>query len=194
MSLGSSVEDEDSPLIFLEKVHLFRERVEVFTASPLPSATTLSVTPRAVEYLQQHWPTVTIGSLEEAPVPKVCCCTRCGNAGALVETEAGRDRSDTWIQDLWCRLRPTFSVVLLGLGLLLLLLWINPVGGASLGFSLVSRFIQLVHGLSSELIAAVWDAVESASTVMGATVERWSSRLSSVCKRGFQQWLSYLKP
>lgn len=194
MSLGSSVEDEDSPLVFLEKVHLFRERVEVFTASPLPSVMNLSVTPRAAEYLQQHWPTVTIGSLEEAPVPKVCCCTRCGNVGAVVDTEAGRDRSDSWIQDLWFKLRPTFSVVVLGLLLLLATLWVNPVGGASLGFSLVSRFIQLVHGLSGELIAAVWDAVESAFTVMGATAERWSSRLSSVCEKGFQQWLSYLKP
>lgn len=194
MSLGSSVEDEDSPLVFLEKVHLFRERVEVFTASPLPSMINLSVTPRAVEYLQQHWPTVTIGSLEEAPVPKVCCCTRCGNVGAVVQTEAGQDRSDSWIRDLWCKLRPTFSVVLLGLLLLLATLWVNPVGGASLGFSLVSRFIQLVHSLSSELIAAVWDTAESAFTVMNTTVERWSSQLSSVCEKGLQQWLSYFKP
>lgn len=187
VSLGSSVEEEDSPLVFLEQVHLFRERVEVFTTSPLPSMINLSMTPRAAEYLQQHWPSVTIGSLEEAPVPKVCCCARCGSVGAVVETEAGGDRSDSWIQDLWCRLRATSSVVLLGLLLLLAVLWVNPVGGASLVFSLVSRFSQLVHGLSSELIASVWDTAESAYTVMEATVDRWSSQVSSVGEKGLQQ-------
>uniref|UniRef100_A0A4W6BU50 Tripartite motif containing 59 n=1 Tax=Lates calcarifer TaxID=8187 RepID=A0A4W6BU50_LATCA len=70
VSLGSSVEEEDSPLVFLEKAHLFRERVEEFIKTPLPSVLNLSVNPRAAEYLQQHWPAVTIGSLEEAPIPK----------------------------------------------------------------------------------------------------------------------------
>lgn len=155
--------------------------------SPLPSVINLSVTPRAAEYLQQHWPSVTIGSLEEAPVPKVRCCARCGSVGAGAGTEAGGDRSDSWVQDLWCELRPTSSVVLLGLLLLLAVLWVNPVGGASLGFSLVSRFSQLVHGLSSELITSLWDTVGSACTVMEAAVERWSSHLSSVGEKGFQQ-------
>ncbi|TMS07320.1 Tripartite motif-containing protein 59 [Larimichthys crocea] len=135
VSLGSSVEEEDSPLVFLEKVHMFRERVEEFITTPLPSVINLSVIPRAAEYLQQHWPAVTLGSLEEAPVPKLCCCTRCGS----VDADGGRDRSDGWAQDLWCELRPTSSVVLLGLLLLLVALWVNPIGGASLGFSLVSQ-------------------------------------------------------
>lgn len=188
MSLGSSVEEEDSPLIFLEKVHLFRERVEQFITTPLPSVINLSVTPRAEEYLQQHWPTVTIGSLEEAPVPKVCCCSRCG-----VEAEAGRDQPDCRVQDLWYELQPTSSVVLLGLLLLLAALWVNPVGGASLGFSLVSRFSQLVHGLSSELITSVWDTAGSAYTVMEVAVERWSSHFSSVGEKAFQQLAAFLK-
>lgn len=192
--MGSSVEEEDSPLVFLEKVHLFRERVEEFIQTPLPSVINLSVTPRAAEHLQQHWPAVTIGSLEEAPVPKLCCCARCGSVEAGVETdEAGGDRSDSWVQDLWCELRPTSSVVLLGLLLLLAALWVNPVGGASLGFSLLSQFSQLVHGLSSELITSVWDTAGSASTVMGASVERWSSHLSSVGERAFQQLTALFK-
>uniref|UniRef100_A0A3Q3LZU7 Tripartite motif containing 59 n=1 Tax=Mastacembelus armatus TaxID=205130 RepID=A0A3Q3LZU7_9TELE len=87
VSLGSSVEDEDSPMIFLEKVHMFRERVEEFIKTPLPSVPKFSITPRAAQYLQQHWPAMTIGTLEEAPVPKVCCCARCGST----ETETGRD-------------------------------------------------------------------------------------------------------
>ncbi|XP_031716576.1 tripartite motif-containing protein 59 [Anarrhichthys ocellatus] len=190
VSLGSSVEEEDSPLVFLEQVHLFRERVEGFIKAPLPSVINLSVTPRAAEHLQQHWPAVTIGSLEEAPVPKVCCCTRCGG----VETEAGgRDPSDGWAQNLWWELRPTFSLLLLGLLLLLTALWVNPVGGASLGFSVLSRFSQSVHGLSSELVTSVWDTAGSAYTVLEAAVERWSAHLSSVGEKASQQLAALFK-
>ncbi|XP_036975411.1 tripartite motif-containing protein 59 [Acanthopagrus latus] len=188
VSLGSSVDEEDSPLVFLEKVHLFRERVEEFITTPLPSVINLSVTPRAAEYLQQHWPAVTIGSLPEAPVPKMCCCARCGSVEAGVETEAGRDQID-----LWCELRPTSSVVLLGLLLLLAALWYNPVGGASLGFSLVSRFSQLIHGLSSEMITSLCDTAESTYAVVEAAVERWSSHLSSVGEKAFQQLAALFK-
>ncbi|KAM9732669.1 tripartite motif-containing protein 59 [Menidia menidia] len=81
VSLGPSVEEEDAPLVFLEKVHLFRERVEKLTTAPLPPVVSLSVTPRAAAFLQQHWAPLTLGSLEAAPVPKVCCCARCGGGG-----------------------------------------------------------------------------------------------------------------
>ncbi|XP_034557392.1 importin subunit alpha-3 isoform X3 [Notolabrus celidotus] len=176
VSLGSSVEEEDSPLVFLEKVHLLRERVEEFVKTPLPSVINLSVNPRAAEFLQQHWPAVTIGGLEEAPIPKLCCCAQCG--GAETDTE-----SDGWLQDL----QPTSTVVLLGLLLLLAALWVNPVGGASLGFSMLSRFSQTVHGLSSELITCVWDSAGSAYTAVEATIERWVCLLSSVGEKVLQE-------
>ncbi|XP_041652013.1 tripartite motif-containing protein 59 [Cheilinus undulatus] len=189
VSLGSSVEEEDSPLVFLEKVHLFRERVEEFIKTPLPSVINLSVSPRAADFLQQHWPVVTIGSLEEAPIPKLCCCTRCGCVEAGVETETGRDEPENWLWDL----KPTSSMVLLGLLLLLVALWVNPVGGASLGFSMLSWFSQVVHGMSSELTTYVWDAVGLAYEVMEATVERWSCWLSSVGEKALQQLAALLK-
>ncbi|KAE8295229.1 Tripartite motif-containing protein 59 [Larimichthys crocea] len=160
VSLGSSVEEEDSPLVFLEKQ-------STSSSTGLP---------------------VTLGSLEEAPVPKLCCCTRCGS----VDADSGKDQSDGW-QDLWCELRPTSSVVLLGLLLLLVALWVNPIGGASLGFSLVSHFSQLVHGLSSELITSVCDTAGSAYTVMEAAVERWSSHLCSVGETAVQQLAALFK-
>nr|XP_046245224.1 tripartite motif-containing protein 59 [Scatophagus argus] len=190
VSLGSSVEEEDSPLVFLEKVHLLRERVEELISTPLPSVINLSVTPRAAEHLQRHWPAVTIGRLEEAPVPKVRCCARCGSTEAGVETEAGGDQSDSLAQNVWPELQPTCSVVaLLGLLMLVLLavLWANPVGVASLGFSLISRCTQLVHGLSSEMITSVCDTAGSAYAVMEAAVERWRSHLSSVGEKAFQR-------
>ncbi|XP_026225152.1 tripartite motif-containing protein 59-like [Anabas testudineus] len=190
VSLGSSVEEEeDSPLVFLEKVHVFRERVEEFIKTPLPSVINLSITPRAADYLQQHWPAVTVGSLEEAPVPKVCCCARCGG----LQAEARRDQSNSWAQELRWELQPTSSVVLLGLLLLLVVMWVNPIGGASLGFSVLSRFSQLVHGLSSELIASVWDTAGSAYSATEATVGIWSSQLSSVGEKAVQQLAALFK-
>uniref|UniRef100_A0A8C6T152 Tripartite motif containing 59 n=1 Tax=Neogobius melanostomus TaxID=47308 RepID=A0A8C6T152_9GOBI len=77
VTLGSALEDEDSALVFLDKVHVFKERVEEFIQTPLPSVLSLSVSPRAADYLHTHWPAVTISSLDEAPVPKISCCTRC---------------------------------------------------------------------------------------------------------------------
>lgn len=186
MSLGSSVEEEDSPLAFLEKVHLFRERVEEFIKTPLPSGINLSITPRAAEYLQRNWPAVTIGRLEEAPVPKVCCCSRCGG----MEAEVRRGRSGGWVQDL----RPTSSVLLLGLLLLLLaLVWVNPVGGASLGFSVLSRVSQLVHGLSSDIVTSVADTAGPAYAAMGAAVERWRSLLASAGEMAVQHVAALFK-
>ncbi|KAK2912441.1 tripartite motif-containing protein 59 [Channa argus] len=192
VSLGSSIEEEASPLVFLEKAHLFRERVEEFIKTPLPSVIKLSMTPRAAEYLLQHWPTVTIGSIEEAPVPKVCCCTRCG----AVEAQARREESVSWFKKLWQKLQLTSPMVLL-LRLLLLvvlvLLWVNPGGGASLGFSLLFRFIQSVDGLGSELFTSICDTAELAYSVMEATAEKWSTQLSSAGEKAVQQLTAIFK-
>lgn len=186
MSLGTSVEEEDSPLVFLEKVHLLRERVEDFTKAPLPLVLGLSVTPRAAEYLQQNWPAVTIGSLENAPVPKVCCCARCGSMG--METAAERKtQSDCVVRDVWHQLQP-MSMLLLGLLLLLVaVLCADPVGGASLGFSLLSRFSQLVHSLSGELMTSAWDSAGMLYTELQAALESWSVDFSWVGEKAFQQ-------
>jgi len=199
VSLGSSVEEEDSPLIFLEQVHLFRERVEEFIKTPLPSVIKLSVTPRAAEHLQLHWPAVTIGSLEDAPVPKVCCCARCGSVEAGVETEAGgRDRADGTGRTPWWERQHALSVVvllvlLLLVQLLVLLLWFNPVTEESLGFYLFPQFSQFVHGLNDELAKYLWDTAGSASAAVEAAVERWSSHLSSVGEKTSQQLAAFFK-
>ena len=74
VSEGSRLQQEESPLSFLQKVHNFRERVEALLISPLPSATPLSITPRAADFLPQHWAAVTVGDLEGGPVPQVSCC------------------------------------------------------------------------------------------------------------------------
>ncbi|XP_068174090.1 tripartite motif-containing protein 59 [Antennarius striatus] len=180
VSLGSSVEEEESPLVFLEKVHLFRERVEEFITAPLPSAINLSVTPRAAEYLQQHWPAVTIGSLDRAPVPTMCCCSRCGRVEAGAEAAGGPP--DSWMERPWADLRPTVTVVLLALMPLLLLavLWVSPVWGDTYSFYLVSRFGEAVLDLSGELMASVGNAAGSAYAAMESALHTWSSHLFSV--------------
>ncbi|XP_015225760.1 PREDICTED: tripartite motif-containing protein 59 [Cyprinodon variegatus] len=173
VSLGSSVEEEESPLVFLEKVHQFRDRVEKFLESPLPSVISLSVTPPASEFLQQNWPAVTIGSLEKAPVAKLRCCARCN--GGSTETEA---KVTSPASNRWCWLQPAGSVLLLGLLLLLAALWANPVGEASLGFSVLSSFSQLVQALSDDLLTSVWDSLARQWAEFGAALQEWGSQLS----------------
>nr|XP_057935126.1 tripartite motif-containing protein 59 [Doryrhamphus excisus]XP_057935127.1 tripartite motif-containing protein 59 [Doryrhamphus excisus] len=167
VSLASSVEEEDSPLVFLEKVHFFRERVDKFTNASLPSALNLSVTPRAAEYLQQHWPAVTLGGLDEAPVPKVCCCARCGSVAA----EAPKAPSVGSVQD------SRFKAVLVMLLLVLV---------ASLG---VAQFHQ---GLCSEFLPSFWAWVESPYMGMQAFVQTWCCHVSSVGELFLKQMTTFL--
>lgn len=178
MSLGSSVDDEDSPLAFLEKVHLLRERVERFISTPLPSAIDLSVSPRAAAFLQQHWPAVTVGGLDRAPVPELRCCSRCGTAQTQVEVVGPVREARSGRREL----QPAAAAVLLG-GVLLTLvaaLWVNLVSGASLGFSLSTRFGQFIDGLSSDLLTSAWRSTEAAVVV-------WSSQLCSAKDHVLQQ-------
>ncbi|XP_070988033.1 tripartite motif-containing protein 59-like [Oncorhynchus clarkii lewisi] len=193
LSLGSAVEDEDSPLVFLEKVYLFRERVEALVNATLPEVTSLAITPRAAEYLEQHWVGVTIGGLEEGPVPRVCCCAKPTILETVLRTETG-SQPGSWVHDLWKQLHPTPPVVLLGMLLLLLAaVWVNPVGGASLGFSLLSQLSQMVHGLSSELTTSLWETTGFLYAQTGEVVWRYSSALSTLGENTYQQLASLYK-
>ncbi|XP_038817916.1 tripartite motif-containing protein 59 [Salvelinus namaycush] len=192
LSLGSAVEDEDSPLVFLEKVYLFRERVEALVNATLPEVTSLAITPRAAEYLEQHWVGVTIGGLEEGPVPRVCCCAKPTILKTVLRTEAG-SQPGGWVHDLWQQLHPTPPVVLLGLLLLLAAVWVNPVGGASLGFSLLSQLSQVVHGLSSELTTSLWETTGFLYAQTGEVVWRYSSALSTLGENTYQKLASLYK-
>ncbi|XP_064840745.1 tripartite motif-containing protein 59 [Oncorhynchus masou masou] len=192
LSLGSAVEDEDSPLVFLEKVYLFRERVEALVNATLPEVTSLAITPRAAEYLEQHWVGVTIGGLEEGPVPRVCCCAKPTILEMVLRTETG-SQPGGWVHDLWQQLHPTPPVVLLGMLLLLVAVWVNPVGGASLGFSLLSQLSQMVHGLSSELTTSLWEKTGFLYAQTGEVVWRYSSALSTLGENTYQQLASLYK-
>lgn len=181
VSLGSSVEDEESPLVFLDNVHVFRERVEEFIQAPLPSVLHLSLAPRAADYLQKHWPALTISSLDEAPVPKVSCCTRCCTQGQNVGGSGcpGETQLQLWSVQM-------IPVVLL-LALLLITLWVKIVGGTLLGFSLPSSINNTVHDISSKLITSVWSSVE----VLVASVQR--SHVATMGEHILQQLAAFLK-
>ncbi|KAL7851541.1 hypothetical protein AOLI_G00218970 [Acnodon oligacanthus] len=142
ISVSSCVGEEESPLGFLEKVHHLRERVNTLTQTALPEVPLLYISPRAGDFLGEHWANVTIGRLEDGPIPKVSCSVKgCSTKGAPLST-----------RQAWFWFQPsTAAVFLLMLLMLLLLLWFNPVGGASLGFSILSQISQTVKSLAAEL-------------------------------------------
>ncbi|XP_072320216.1 tripartite motif-containing protein 59 [Eucyclogobius newberryi] len=175
VSLGSDMEDEDSALIFLDKVHLFRGRVEEFVEKPLPSALSLSVGPRAADYLNTHWPAVTLRSLDQAPVPKVTCCTRC--------SQAARSHPSSRL----LRLCPgPLLVCALLVGLLLMAVGVYPEGG-SFGFSLLPSIGEVVNSVSSEVVASGWSAAELLVTYVH------KCRLVTMGKQTFQKLSPFLK-
>lgn len=175
VTLGSEVEDEDSALVFLDKVHVYKERVEEFIQTPLPSVLSLSVSPRAADYLHTHWPAVTISSLDEAPVPKMTCCTRCSS-----QSNCGR----SWLHYL-CTRQVVAGVMLLGL--LLITLWGFTVDGESLGFSQLDSISQVIHSMRTELITTVWSSAELLLT----QVQR--SSLVTNGHQACQQFAAFLK-
>ncbi|XP_010898274.2 tripartite motif-containing protein 59 isoform X1 [Esox lucius] len=182
VSLGTALEDENSPLDFLEKVHLFRERVEVLVKSSLPKVPSLSITPRAADYLEQHWAGVTMGHLEEGPVPRVC--VKPTVVGMVLGTEAV-NQPGGWGRYLWLQLQPMSPVVLLGLLLLLVAVWINPVV-----MSMCSSLLQVLHGLSSEMTSSMWEMAGFLYSQTGAVMGRCSSVISTLGENSYQQLLS----
>lgn len=177
VTLGSAVEDEDSALVFLDKVHVFKERVEEFIQTPLPSVLSLSVSPRAADYLHTHWPAVTISSLDEAPVPKMSCCSRCNSQRQYM-------RPASWLH--YVDQGPLMAGVLF-LGLLLIALWGFPIDGEYVGFSQLSSVSQAVHNMSTELITSVWRSAEHLVTQVQ------SSHLVTNGHQAFQQLATFLK-
>uniref|UniRef100_A0A8C6WL19 Tripartite motif containing 59 n=1 Tax=Neogobius melanostomus TaxID=47308 RepID=A0A8C6WL19_9GOBI len=168
MQVCSMKNMHDSALVFLDKVHVFKERVEEFIQTPLPSVLSLSVSPRAADYLHTHWPAVTISSLDEAPVPKISCCTRCHSKQHSV-------RPASWFHYVG-------PIVLV---FLLIALWGYPLDGL-LDFSQLSSIAQVVHSMSSELITSVWSSAELLVTQVQ------HSHLVTNGHQAFQQLFTFL--
>ncbi|XP_062329973.1 tripartite motif-containing protein 59 [Osmerus eperlanus] len=182
VSQGSRLQQEESPLSFLQKVHNFRERVEALLISPLPSATPLSIAPRAADFLPQHWATVTVGDLEGGPVPQVSCCT----PPEAPELGSGAEASCP-SQGRVCEIRERLQPRLAPLVLLVLLVLLGAVWGdlGALASSLLSLLNHTAQRLGWGLGGWGWG--------LGEVVGMWGEALSTLGKNSYQQLTSFYK-
>lgn len=141
ISIISSISEDESALIFLEKVHHLRERVDALTQTELPEVPTLHISPRLEEFLKEHWANVTIGRLEDSPVPEISCHVKRHST-----KEQHPELAHKWM------FKSVFVVAFLMVPLFLLLLWSNSLTGKSLEFSNLSQaVVSLAHELSLPL-------------------------------------------
>ncbi|XP_077053435.1 tripartite motif-containing protein 59 [Siphateles boraxobius] len=73
MALGSDVESDERPLVYLETVRELRERVEALIRTPLPEIPSVQLAPRAEPFLLEHWSRLSVRGLSDGPVPEICC-------------------------------------------------------------------------------------------------------------------------
>ncbi|MBN3310460.1 IFT80 protein, partial [Amia calva] len=108
ISYSATVEEEESPLAFLEKMHIFRERVSVLTKATLPEVKPLYIYPRAGDFLKQKWSSVPLGKLERGPIPQMTCCSewckfhlvsKTGRIEKSVEAHRGAVLAGRWNYD-----------------------------------------------------------------------------------------------
>eukprot|EP00062_Callorhinchus_milii_P000662 gi/632934868/ref/XP_007886743.1/ PREDICTED: tripartite motif-containing protein 59 [Callorhinchus milii] len=71
---GAFVEEEKDPLTFLENIHIYRQRVNALIKTKLPVIRPLDIQPRAGHFLMEKWSKITVGHIEQAPIPQVKHC------------------------------------------------------------------------------------------------------------------------
>ncbi|TSP46864.1 Tripartite motif-containing protein 59 [Bagarius yarrelli] len=132
ISLISSISEDESALVFLEKVNHFRERVNALTQTELPEIPNLHIFPCLEKFLEEHWDNVTIGRLEDGPIPKISC---------HVERHFSKEPQSALVK------RWTFkSLTLLAfLMMLLMLYWLKPMSKESLREYLVLTLVGQVQ-------------------------------------------------
>ncbi|GCB60534.1 hypothetical protein scyTo_0012757 [Scyliorhinus torazame] len=74
LTFSTYLEDENDPLDFLEKIHIYRQRVNTLMKTQLPCIRLLDIQPRAGQFLMQKWSKVTLDHIEDAPIPQVKYC------------------------------------------------------------------------------------------------------------------------
>ncbi|XP_043541844.1 tripartite motif-containing protein 59-like [Chiloscyllium plagiosum] len=74
LTFSTYLEDEKDPLAFLEKVHLYRQRVNNLMKTQLPFIRPLNIQPRAAQFLTEKWSKVTVDHIKDAPVLEVKHC------------------------------------------------------------------------------------------------------------------------
>uniref|UniRef100_A0A8C0QPK8 Tripartite motif-containing protein 59 n=1 Tax=Chelonoidis abingdonii TaxID=106734 RepID=A0A8C0QPK8_CHEAB len=71
MSLNTSVQEEESPLLFLEKVDVVRQRVKALKQKQLPDIKPVEVYPRIGQLLKDVWSKTEIGQINKILTPKI---------------------------------------------------------------------------------------------------------------------------
>ncbi|XP_066565464.1 tripartite motif-containing protein 59 [Amia ocellicauda] len=150
ISYSATVEEEESPLAFLEKMHIFRERVSVLTKATLPEVKPLYIYPRAGDFLKQKWSSVPLGKLERGPIPQMTCCS---------EWCRGRAFHMDWnrLQDFNIN---AFAILLLFL--LSVLLGSNLVGVELSGYSSLLQINPILKSYACAMTAPFYSLMDAA--------------------------------
>lgn len=177
MTLSSSVESEESPLVYLETVHQLRERVNALIQTPLPEVPSLHVAPRAERFFQEHWSDVTIRGLRDAPVPQISCHTlSCSTAGAEAADGARLRRLPS----------PPAVVMIILLMLVLTALCLHSVCGSAALF-------HAVENVSSELTQPLHEMGTFFCCLLHNINTKLNTFISSFGENAYQHLLRFLK-
>lgn len=182
ISIISSISEDESALVFLEKVHHLRERIDALTQTELPEVPTLHISPRLEEFLEEHWANVTIGRLEDSPVPKISCHVKKDSS-----KEPQSALTQKWKLKSWAVV--AFLIVLL----FLLLFWLNSVSGSSLGFSSLTQISQAVMTLAHELFSPLYGSGTFLYCLLHDLSLQFNSYLSAVGESTYQHVAFFLK-
>ncbi|XP_036393324.1 tripartite motif-containing protein 59 [Megalops cyprinoides] len=173
ISYSTAVMEEDSPLVYLEKVHMFRERVEALTKTPLPKVTSLYIHPRVSEFLEQHWAGVTIANLEQSQIPRITCC-----ANGFRPKEA---ICSNWLR--MCPTNPASSTILLVLLFLIVVLGLTFAVDPTIMFSILHQVNRVAQSFSHELLTPLClmkDTVVYLQSLVADLIHKSQSVLSSL--------------
>lgn len=144
VSLISCISEEESALVFLEKMHQLTERVDALTRTELPEVPSLHISPHVDEFLTQHWTNVTIGRLEHGPVPEISCQVK-----RHTTKEPASKSGQRW------KCRPLMFGAFLMLLLSLVLLWFDSIDKVSLGLPFLSQICQELSDLAGTLSKSI---------------------------------------
>lgn len=68
ITFSTYVEEEEDPLMYLEKIHTFRQRANALMKTQLPVIHPLNVHSPTQQFLTEKWSKVTVGRIKEAPI------------------------------------------------------------------------------------------------------------------------------
>ncbi|XP_062900967.1 tripartite motif-containing protein 59 [Mobula hypostoma] len=68
ITFSTYVEEEEDPLLYLEKIQILRQKTSTLMKTELPVVHPLNIHPQAEQFLTEKWSKVTVGHITEAPI------------------------------------------------------------------------------------------------------------------------------